>query len=224
MARIAGTSSDGTRTRILDAARAEFTERTYAGTTIRHIAEKAGITTAALYYHFASKEALLDAVVEPAIDTLSAFAVTAAAAHPCAAGEKAALVRQLVDIQAANLNVFRVLMRDPSAVKALGDEHQIKRVLGRVEAALADSSDPLVLLRHRCALGAINGGLALTAHAREAAEGPAAHLHPVTLSPDELRVIASAALAVLGIPDATGTPVASEEPARIGAGSSDATI
>ena len=202
MARIAGTSSDDTRERILDAARAEFTERTYAGTSIRHIAEKAGVTTAALYYHFASKEAMLDAVVAPAIETLSAFADDAGAAHPCTPARLAGLIRRLVAVQAANLNVFRVLIRDPSAVKALGDEHRIKRVLGRVERALADSDDPLVLLRHRCALGAINGGLVLSAHAREAAEGPAAHTHPLTFSLDELRVIGDAALAVLGILDA----------------------
>ena len=199
MARIAGTSSDDTRVRILEAARAEFTERTYAGTTIRHIAEKAGVTTAALYYHFVSKEAMLDAVVAPAIEALSAFADEADAAQPCSPAGVADLVRRLVAVQAGNLNVFRVLIRDPSAVKALGDEHQIKRVMGQVERALAHSDDPLVLLRHRCALGAINGGLVLSAHARERAEGPAALLHPLTFSADELAVIADAALAVLGV-------------------------
>lgn len=111
----------------------------------------------------------------------------------------AELIERLVAIQAGNLNVFRVLIRDPSAVKALGDEHQIKRVLGEVEAALACSDDPLVLLRHRCALGAINGGLVLSARARERAEGNEAHRHPLTFSADELRVIADAALAVLGV-------------------------
>lgn len=58
-------------------------------------------------------------------------------------------------------------------MKALGDEHRIKRVLGQVERSLADSDDPLVLLRFRCALGAINGGLVMSAHAREREEGPA---------------------------------------------------
>lgn len=208
MARIAGTSSDDTRERILEAARVEFTERTYAGTTIKHIAEKAGVTTAALYYHFASKEAMLDAVVAPAIDALSSYARDVAAAQPVAPGELAALVHRLVAVQAANINVFRVLIRDPSAVKALGDEHQIKRAMGEVERALAGTDDPLDLLRHRCALGAINGGLVLSAHARERAEGPAAHTHPLTFSPDELRVIAESALAVLGAATVpTGTVV-----------------
>lgn len=110
VARIAGTSSDDTRQRILDAARAEFTERTYAGTTIRHIAEKAGLATAALYYHFASKEALLDAVVSPAVEALSAFAVEAEAAQPCPPAGLAALVHRLGAVQAANLTVFRVLI------------------------------------------------------------------------------------------------------------------
>jgi AcrR family transcriptional regulator len=206
MARIAGTTSDETRSRILEAARAEYTERTYAGTTIRHIADSAGITTAALYYHFASKEALLEAVVAPAISTLAAFAVEAAEAQPCSDAQLAVLVRRFVAIQAANLNVYRVLMRDPSALNALGEEHQVKRVLGRVEEALAASSDPLVLLRYRCALGAINGGLVMTAHARERAEGPVAHTRPVPFTADELAVITGAALAVLGIPDELDIP------------------
>jgi AcrR family transcriptional regulator len=215
VARIAGTSSDDTRERILDAARAEFTERTYAGTTIKHIAEKAGVTTAALYYHFASKEAMLEAVVAPAIEALSAYAREVAAAQPVAPAELAELVHRLVAVQAGNINVFRVLIRDPSAVKALGDEHQIKRVMGEVERALAGTDDPLVLLRHRCALGAINGGLVLSAHARERAEGPAAHSHPLTFSADELRVIAESALAVLHVLVGTGAEGVSG-PGRVG--------
>jgi len=58
----AGTS-DGhradTRQRILDVALDLFTEQGYDGTSLRQIAERLGITKAALYYHFQSKEDIL---------------------------------------------------------------------------------------------------------------------------------------------------------------------
>ena len=37
-----------------------FAERGFAGTTIRHIADRAGILPGSLYHHFESKEAILD--------------------------------------------------------------------------------------------------------------------------------------------------------------------
>jgi AcrR family transcriptional regulator len=48
--------------RILDAATAAFSERGYHGTTTRDIAERAGMSPAALYLHHSSKEELLFAI------------------------------------------------------------------------------------------------------------------------------------------------------------------
>lgn len=56
---------------ILDAARAEFTERGYAATTIRTIAQRAGLSLSALYYYYRSKQELLVALLD---DGLSAYA------------------------------------------------------------------------------------------------------------------------------------------------------
>src|SRR6204780_476668 len=53
------------RRRILAVALELFAVRGYAGTSIRDITERMGLTKAALYYHFASKEQILDAVTEP---------------------------------------------------------------------------------------------------------------------------------------------------------------
>ena len=49
-----------TRQRILDVALDLFTEQGYDGTSLREIAEQLGITKAAIYYHFESKEDILD--------------------------------------------------------------------------------------------------------------------------------------------------------------------
>jgi len=49
----------GTRERILDVALELFNEKGYDGTSLREIAERLGVTKAALYYHFERKEDIL---------------------------------------------------------------------------------------------------------------------------------------------------------------------
>ena len=53
-----------TRTQILDAALRLFSEKGFARTSVRDIARAAGITDAAIYYHFASKRDLFEALFE----------------------------------------------------------------------------------------------------------------------------------------------------------------
>ena len=53
-----------TRQRVVDAAADVFAERGYEGTTVAHVAEKAGLTTGSIYLHFAGKaELLAEAIV-----------------------------------------------------------------------------------------------------------------------------------------------------------------
>ena len=62
-----------TRRALLDAARALFSERGYAGTAREDIVERAGVTRGALYHHFANKQAVFQAVfeeLEAALDEL----------------------------------------------------------------------------------------------------------------------------------------------------------
>ena len=53
-----------TRKQILDASLRLFSKRGFARTPVRDIARAAGITDAAIYYHFQSKRDLLEALVE----------------------------------------------------------------------------------------------------------------------------------------------------------------
>lgn len=52
------------RDRILHCARGLFAAQGYDATSVRQIAEAVGVTVPALYYHFASKKALLEALAE----------------------------------------------------------------------------------------------------------------------------------------------------------------
>ena len=55
--------ADASRAAILEAAREVFTERGYAGATIREIAKRAGVTHGLVMRHFGSKEQLLTAAL-----------------------------------------------------------------------------------------------------------------------------------------------------------------
>lgn len=55
---------------ILRSAKEEFLKEGFAGASLRKIAAGAGVTTGALYRHFAGKEALFERLVEPICSTM----------------------------------------------------------------------------------------------------------------------------------------------------------
>jgi AcrR family transcriptional regulator len=57
------TKSERTRERILDAAAACFRERGFAATRLSDIADRASLQAPSLYYHFGSKESLIEEVL-----------------------------------------------------------------------------------------------------------------------------------------------------------------
>src|ERR1700755_164201 len=82
MARTTGSTAEITERRILEAARELFTERGYAGTSIRDIAERLSMTKAALYYHSQNKQDVLAALVEPWLREMDELAAWAEPQHP----------------------------------------------------------------------------------------------------------------------------------------------
>ena len=69
MAGTQGERSDSAQ-RVLDVALALFSEHGFDGTSLQQIADRLGVTKAAVYYHFRSKDDLLAALVGPAFDEL----------------------------------------------------------------------------------------------------------------------------------------------------------
>lgn len=63
-------------TRILNAAREQFAQHGWAGTTIRAVARGADVDPALVYHYFGSKEALLDAATTPPQRWLESVAAT----------------------------------------------------------------------------------------------------------------------------------------------------
>lgn len=64
-------NGDVTRKRILDAAEKLFAERGYSAVSLRSITTEAGVNVAAIHFHFASKEALFEAVINRRLDPIN---------------------------------------------------------------------------------------------------------------------------------------------------------
>jgi TetR/AcrR family transcriptional regulator, cholesterol catabolism regulator len=91
--------SDRTRQRILDAAAACFSDSGYSGVTLRDIADRANIKAGSLYYHFDSKENLVEEVLHAGV--FNPFQSTRRAVE--ALGQKADPVEKLRAAMAAHL-------------------------------------------------------------------------------------------------------------------------
>jgi AcrR family transcriptional regulator len=74
--------SSATRASLVRAARRLFTDHGYAAVSTTEIAQAAGVTRNALYYHFPTKEALFRAVYEDVERELSGRILPTAAAEP----------------------------------------------------------------------------------------------------------------------------------------------
>jgi TetR/AcrR family transcriptional regulator, cholesterol catabolism regulator len=62
--------TDHTRDQILESAANLFRHQGYAATTLRQIADAAGIKAGSIYYHFASKDEILGVVLDAGIDVV----------------------------------------------------------------------------------------------------------------------------------------------------------
>src|SRR5262249_61089750 len=113
------------------------------------------MTKGSLYYHFASKEDVLNAIVSPLSEDLDR-SVGAAAAAPGRI-DRDLLVR-LVNILDEHGALLRSLMGDPSVLHGLANRQEMPHRIAALRRALADSDEPTALLRGRCALGVINPG------------------------------------------------------------------
>jgi AcrR family transcriptional regulator len=72
--------SEATRAALLDEATTLFAERGYAGTSLEDVASASRVTRGAVYHHFASKQALFEAVLEVQEARVTAEVIAAATA------------------------------------------------------------------------------------------------------------------------------------------------
>jgi AcrR family transcriptional regulator len=67
----AGTVATDTRTRLLDTALKLFADRGVEATSLQMIADELGVTKAAVYYHFKTKDEIVEAIAAPMLAELN---------------------------------------------------------------------------------------------------------------------------------------------------------
>ena len=128
-----------TRKQILDASLRLFSERGFARTSVRDIAQAAGITDAAIYYHFHSKRDLFDALIDERGFTQALENLEKADVDSVGFGPREALVglaTGALEFIYQNKDVMKVLMLEAMAEdEVAAEEYRILR--NRWERALA---------------------------------------------------------------------------------------
>jgi AcrR family transcriptional regulator len=118
--------------RVLDVALELFSEHGFAGTSLQDIADRLGVTKAAVYYHFRSKDDLLLALVEPVIDELVAMAVETDSVQR----GRGVGVARYVDYLLRHRRVATYLTRDATAMSHPLLVERGTRLRGQVEGML----------------------------------------------------------------------------------------
>jgi len=167
-------AGEDTRQRILTAAERLFAERGITATSMRALTRAAGVNLAAAHYHFGSKEALLDAVVERRARPLNEARLYELERLEEASGDASPdvedifraflrpTVRDLVAAPEENLHLPRLFARveaqPPEVLEALYRKHigsAARRFVEALQRALPELPKELVSDRFRLAMGAI---------------------------------------------------------------------
>lgn len=126
-----------TKQRILDIASGLFARQGYTATTIADIARELGTTTAALYYHFPSKSAILAGLLAGPIATYTRLLADLDSETP----KPEILLSAFIDICAGSRDLATIIERDPAAL-ALIDEQLPRSSAELTEQTLAVLAGP----------------------------------------------------------------------------------
>ena len=130
---------EGTRDRILDAALRLFAERSFAGTSLQMIADEMGLTKAAVYHHFRTREDLLSALAEPALAEMRGL-IEAAAAQRTPNARAEYMLTGFVDLALRYRKLTAMLAADQAMIHLFRTHGHYDELVGRPLTLLAGSS------------------------------------------------------------------------------------
>ncbi len=165
----ARSSEPDTRTRLLDTALELFTKHGVEGTSLQMIADAMGVTKAAVYYHFRTKDEITEAVAEPALRRLRTI-VREASAQRRRGAQVDHVLAGIVDMAIRHRALAAVFSSDPGVARALErtlhDEENVKDCL--TELLVGPDTDPAASVAAHVALA----GIALAAGSPALADMP----------------------------------------------------
>ena len=135
-----------TRTRIQAVALELFIEQGYEATSLREIAERLGVTKAALYYHFKTKEDIVASLVQDRIEALEALLEWAQAQPPGPELRRDLIRRYAEELHTAHHHdTMRFFERNQTALRDHPKSERFREVMLGIVNVLSDPADPLTV-------------------------------------------------------------------------------
>lgn len=128
-------SHTAAQSRIIEAALALFAEHGIGGTSLQMIADAIGVTKAAVYHQYNTRDEIILAVAEVVLTRLEA-AVAAAEAEHSRARAREVLVHEMIDLAVERRRMANVLQQDPVMLRFLEEHEPFRRVMERVNRVL----------------------------------------------------------------------------------------
>lgn len=146
------------RMRVLDAALDLFAEHGVSGTSLQMIADAVGITKAAVYHQFRTKDHIVIAVTERELGRLVP-ALEVAEAHSDGPQARDALLVGVIDMAVRDRRLVRTLQFDPVVVRLLAEHEPFQRFMSRLYRVLLDDVDEDNLIQVAMLSGAISSAV-----------------------------------------------------------------
>jgi AcrR family transcriptional regulator len=157
--RLGSVTRSAAQARVLDAALGLFTERGVSGTSLQMIADAVGVTKAAVYHQFRTKEEIVIAVTDAELGKLE-DALEAAEAEDDPLRARKVLLTRVIDMAIDRRGAVRTLQSDPVIIRLLGEHAPFQRFISRLYGVLLDEDDDTDARISAALLsGAIAGGI-----------------------------------------------------------------
>jgi AcrR family transcriptional regulator len=127
------------QSRIIETALVLFAEHGISGTSLQMIADKIGVTKAAIYHQYNTKDEIILAVAHVVITGLEA-ALTAAEAERSRARAREVLIAGMIDLAVESRQMASILQRDPIMLRFLDEHEPFRGVMVRVNRVLMGGS------------------------------------------------------------------------------------
>ncbi|WP_068188496.1 TetR/AcrR family transcriptional regulator [Mycobacterium sp. UM_CSW] len=127
------------QTRILDAALQLIAEHGVGGTSLQMIADTIGVTKAAVYHQFKTKEQIVIALTERELGGLEE-ALEAAEAHDHRSTAREVLLDRVIDVAVERRGAASTLQFDPVIVRLLGEHEPFQQFIQRLYSVLLDDA------------------------------------------------------------------------------------
>lgn len=127
------------QTRVLDAALKLIAEHGVGGTSLQMIADAIGVTKAAVYHQFKTKEQIVVALTERELGGLEE-ALEAAEAHDEFPRAREVLLGRVIDLAIERRGAASTLQFDPVIVRLLAEQEEFQQFIARLYGVLVDDT------------------------------------------------------------------------------------